>query len=280
MRSRSTGNSSSTALDGGLAVRRRRRGSSHAASRRFSATVSVGNTPWPPGHLHDAAIGDLVRRRVGDVRAVEEDRAVDRRRPRPEMALEQRRLAGAVGAEQGDDLALVDLEVDVEQHLHAVVVRRRGCGRPAAWPRRGCAGGRTSACAAVEVHTFVDVALHIGRGRGQHHGADQEHRDHHEQPRADAVAVGDPADHVQGDQAREDEQRRHREAQRSHLGRDGQRERGEDPRVRGGPPGPTRGCWPPPRPRAPERARTPPRRRRCPPRPARACAGRAPGPCA
>ena len=32
--------------------------------------------------------------------------------------LEQRRLAGAVGAEQGDDLALVDLEVDAEEHLH------------------------------------------------------------------------------------------------------------------------------------------------------------------
>ena len=36
----------------------------------------------------------------------------------PEMALEQGRLPGAVGAEQRDDLALVDLEVDAEEHLH------------------------------------------------------------------------------------------------------------------------------------------------------------------
>ena len=35
--------------------------------------------------------------------------------------LEQRRLAGAVGAEQGDDLALPHLEVDAEEHLHLVV---------------------------------------------------------------------------------------------------------------------------------------------------------------
>ena len=39
----------------------------------------------------------------------------------PADRLEQRRLAGPVGAEQGDDLALVDLEVDVEQHLHVAV---------------------------------------------------------------------------------------------------------------------------------------------------------------
>ena len=35
---------------------------------------------------------------------------------------QQRRLAGAVGAEQRDDLALLDVEVDAEQHLHAVVL--------------------------------------------------------------------------------------------------------------------------------------------------------------
>ena len=34
---------------------------------------------------------------------------------------EHRRLAGAVRPQQGDDLALLDLEVDTEQHLHAVI---------------------------------------------------------------------------------------------------------------------------------------------------------------
>src|SRR5437763_41945 len=35
--------------------------------------------------------------------------------------LEQRGLAGAVGAEQGDDLPLLNVQVDAEQHLHLVV---------------------------------------------------------------------------------------------------------------------------------------------------------------
>ena len=35
--------------------------------------------------------------------------------------LDQRRLAGAVVAEQADDLALVDVEVDVVERLHAAV---------------------------------------------------------------------------------------------------------------------------------------------------------------
>ena len=57
---------------------------------------------------------------VGDVAAVEEDRPADRV-DQPADRLEQRRLAGAVGAEQRDDLALADLDVDAEQHLHPVV---------------------------------------------------------------------------------------------------------------------------------------------------------------
>ena len=71
-------------------------------------------------HLRHAARGDLVRRRVGDLAPVEDHRAavgLDHAGDR----LQQRRLAGAVRAEQRDDLALVDLEVDAEQHLHAAV---------------------------------------------------------------------------------------------------------------------------------------------------------------
>ena len=72
------------------------------------------------GHLEHAAPGDLGGRGGGHVDAVEDDRAaVGLDDPRD--GAQQRRLAGAVGAEQGDDLALVHLEVDVEQHLHAAV---------------------------------------------------------------------------------------------------------------------------------------------------------------
>ena len=92
----------------------RRRG---AGSRRRSA---IRNTPWPPGIwlMPSAAIslgGAWVMSRPSkhDRAAVGLDDPADR--------LQQRRLAGAVRAEQRDDLALVDLDVDTEQHLPAAV---------------------------------------------------------------------------------------------------------------------------------------------------------------
>ena len=61
-----------------------------------------------------------------DVVAVGEHRAA-RRRHDPADDADQRGLAGAVGAEQGEDLALADLEVDVLQRLQAGGV---GLGQP------------------------------------------------------------------------------------------------------------------------------------------------------
>src|SRR5205807_4263730 len=57
---------------------------------------------------------------AGDVVAVESDLA-GARVDEPGYGLEQRRLAGAVGAEEGHDLPLLDLEVDAEEHLHRPV---------------------------------------------------------------------------------------------------------------------------------------------------------------
>ena len=79
------------------------------------------------GHHHDALLGDLVGGHAGDVlrrRSVTDAGACGS--SRPVMHLEERRLAGAVGAEQGDDLALVDVEVEAEEDLHRPVRRRRG----------------------------------------------------------------------------------------------------------------------------------------------------------
>ena len=73
-----------------------------------------------PGHRDHAPQGDLVGRHVGDVAAVEHDGAAGRLLDAADGP-QQRRLARAVGAQQGDDLALLDVEVDAEQHLHAVV---------------------------------------------------------------------------------------------------------------------------------------------------------------
>ena len=72
------------------------------------------------GHLDDADRGAGGRVGVRDVATVEVDGAADRVDQTAD-GLEQGRLARAVGAEQGDDLALSDLHVDAEQHLHAVV---------------------------------------------------------------------------------------------------------------------------------------------------------------
>ena len=72
-----------------------RRVAGGAASRRPAgsrATVSVGNTPWPPGICAMPNVRDLVRRGVGDVATVEDHRAevgLDDARD----GLEQRRLA-------------------------------------------------------------------------------------------------------------------------------------------------------------------------------------------
>src|SRR5207245_9033130 len=60
---------------------------------------------------HQATSGDLVRPEAGDVLAVEDDRAPGRSQD-PGQQVETGRLAGAVGADQADDLALVDGEVD------------------------------------------------------------------------------------------------------------------------------------------------------------------------
>src|SRR4029077_20903252 len=60
----------------------------------------------------------------------------------PNDRLERGRFAGAVATEQGDDLARVHLEVDVEQHLRAAVAGaqpadfKRRQGRPLALVHR------------------------------------------------------------------------------------------------------------------------------------------------
>jgi hypothetical protein len=74
----------------------------------------------PAGDLDDPELRRGDRVGVRDVTAVEDDRA-GARVDQPGDGLEQGRLAGAVGPEQGDDLALLDFEVDTEQHLHLVV---------------------------------------------------------------------------------------------------------------------------------------------------------------
>ena len=83
----------------------------------------------------DAELRPLLGRRVRDGAAVEPDDAA-RRRAEPGDDAQDRRLAGAVGAEQREHLALPHLEADVEEHLHRTVgevdvghLERRDLGR-------------------------------------------------------------------------------------------------------------------------------------------------------
>ena len=144
------------------------------------------------GHLDDAAGGDLVRRGVGDVAPVEDDRAavgLDQ----PGDGLEQRRLAGAVGAEQGDDLALADLEVDAEQHLHVAVgdveladEQQLGPALPALVQRLGPGGGRRP-------HLVMSSPIRLP-AEAMTRPADEEDRGHDQHARRGCRSVSPTAD--------------------------------------------------------------------------------------
>ena len=62
------------------------------------------------GRLADAERDSLVRGHAGDVATVERDRGPADTGRTPEIVFERRGLAGAVGADERDDLALVDRE--------------------------------------------------------------------------------------------------------------------------------------------------------------------------
>ena len=65
---------------------------------------------------------------IGDIAAVELDLARARARL-AENRHHQRRFAGAVGADQRDDLARVDVEIDALQRLDLAIGRTQGTDR-------------------------------------------------------------------------------------------------------------------------------------------------------
>src|SRR4029079_16839013 len=70
--------------------------------------------------LRDAEADDLMRRALGDVVAGELDRSGPAAR-RSANGHHQRRLAGAVGPNQGDDLALIDVDIDALEGLNLAI---------------------------------------------------------------------------------------------------------------------------------------------------------------
>ena len=108
----------------------------------------VGEDAPVLGHVAEPEPGDLVRRAPVDARAFEANLA-RARLDEAHQRLERGRLAGAVAAEEGDDFAPVDREVEAEQDLRPAVAgaqaarfkHRQGTPR-APWgrraPRRAC----------------------------------------------------------------------------------------------------------------------------------------------
>jgi hypothetical protein len=81
----------------------------------------AGEHPPALGRLADAEFDDLVRAAVVDAVAAQRDLAL----PRPKQARDGPQgggLAGAVGADEGDDLALLDREGDPAQCMDRAVV--------------------------------------------------------------------------------------------------------------------------------------------------------------
>ncbi|MND54812.1 hypothetical protein D3C80_458780 [compost metagenome] len=71
--------------------------------------------------LGDALARDQMRRQLGNILAVEDDLAGLGLRC-PADCHHQRRLAGAVGTDQADDLALVDLDIDARERADIAVI--------------------------------------------------------------------------------------------------------------------------------------------------------------
>src|SRR3954470_8720021 len=80
----------------------------------------VGEDAPVLGHVAEPEPGNLVRRAPVDARALEADLA-RARLDEAHQRLERGRLAGAVAAEEGHDLASVDREVEPEQDLRASI---------------------------------------------------------------------------------------------------------------------------------------------------------------
>ncbi len=203
------------------------------ARRMFSATVSVGKMLRSPG--------TTARPRL----AVVTGSAPLMSRPSkmiappwaivsPAMARSKRRLARPVGAEQGHDLAVSDLEIDTEEHLRLVVAHLQVTHDEDLRIPLESALADLGLGTRREVET-LDVLADVLARRGQEERADQVHRDEEEDAGAHSEAVADGADDRQDRKAHQQPERPGGEAQGAHAGRYGERNDGEDARREDGP---------------------------------------------
>ena len=187
--------------------------------------AQIGEDALASGHLGHAQPGDLVGRQVGDVTPVEDDGAVigfHHAADRPQ----QRGLAGAVGADEGDDLTLVDRDGHVGQHDDAVVADGE------------LAHGQEGEPALVAVQQHLVAGPHGGphvahvafdeaaRARDDEAPDDEDgHQD--EQAVAEPDGVPQRTHARQHEEPRQDEQRADGEPDGADTRRDGQGQRGQ-----------------------------------------------------
>ena len=134
--------------------------------------------------MHDPEPGAGHGVGVGDVAPVEGDGA-RRRVDQAGDGLEEGRLAGAVGAEDGDHLAFLHLEVDAEQDLHTAVA---GVDAPTGQQRRGTDRVRQTV---GPNHVGLDGLPHAHRDQPAH----RHHRGQDGERGPGAVGVVDRTDH-------------------------------------------------------------------------------------
>ena len=137
-----------------------------SGTSRFSSTVRLAKDAAPFGDVADAERGDAVGRPAGGGVAEDAHRAAARR-GQPDQAAQGRGLAGAVAAEQRDDLALADFEADAVQDVALAVkgVQPFGLEATALMPRLPQIGG---------LHRLVGGDLRR-RAFGQHLPSVQHH---------------------------------------------------------------------------------------------------------
>ena len=99
-----------------------------AAEQKVFLDREARKQPAAFRHHGNAEPYHFVRRLVADRLAVEHHH-VGRGRQRAGNRAQERGLAGAVGADDGDGLALLDSDVDIEQRLEVAVERRKVVGR-------------------------------------------------------------------------------------------------------------------------------------------------------
>jgi hypothetical protein len=102
----------------GLEVGTAQAGQAAGADQQVVFDAQRGDDLASLGHVDQSHAGDVVRRYPGQFLAVEADAAGAQRQQARQRA-QQRRLAGAVGADDRDQRAGGDVEIDAMEHRHA-----------------------------------------------------------------------------------------------------------------------------------------------------------------